>query len=80
MPILLTFPELRDRGMILSRRQVDRLEAMNKFPKRVSLSEARVAWLEVEIDDWIKERIEQRSMALGTLGSGLGRVTPRRRR
>ena len=48
---LLSFPELRERGVLLGRRQVDRLEAEGKFPKRVSVGANRVGWVAAEIDD-----------------------------
>jgi len=30
------------------------------FPKQVSLGAKSVAWVESEVDDWIKEKIEER--------------------
>jgi len=32
---------------------IDRLEAAGKFPKRLRLGQARVAWYENEVYDWI---------------------------
>jgi prophage regulatory protein len=69
MPKLLLFPELKEHGVLLGRRQVDRLEAQGKFPKRVPISERRVGWVEAEVDAYIKKQISSRSTALGTLGS-----------
>jgi prophage regulatory protein len=66
---LLTFDELRDHGVLLSRRQVDRIEKAGKFPKRVPISEARVGWVEDEIIDHVKAKIASRSTGIGTLGS-----------
>lgn len=40
----------------LSDRQISRLEADNRFPKRLPLGPKRVAWLEREILDWIATR------------------------
>lgn len=60
---MLTFPELRDHGVLLGRRQLDRLEAQGKFPKRVHVSEKRVAWIEREIDAYVKKQIAARSAA-----------------
>lgn len=40
---------------------IDRLEAAGKFPVRVTLGQARVAWVESEIDDWIAQRIAERN-------------------
>ena len=47
MSKILTFEELKPRGIPTSRRQVDRLEAEGKFPQRVHISERRVGWLRV---------------------------------
>lgn len=66
---LLTFHELKDHGVRLGRRQVDRLEAKGRFPKRVPIGDARVGWIETEIDAFIEARIAGRSQAAGTLGT-----------
>lgn len=65
---LLTFPELRGRGVLLGRRQLDRLEAEGKFPKRVRISERRVGWLLGEIDDYVAGKIANRSGAVDHAG------------
>lgn len=39
---------------------IDRLEAAGTFPKRVRLGQARVAWVEAEILQWIQARIDER--------------------
>lgn len=57
---LLAFDDLRDHGVMLGRRQVDRLEKLGKFPKRVHISERRVAWVEDEIDEHVRTRINGR--------------------
>jgi prophage regulatory protein len=46
MPKLLLFPELMEHGVLLGRRQVDRLEHKGDFPKRVPIGESRVGWVE----------------------------------
>ncbi|RDC52194.1 AlpA family phage regulatory protein [Acinetobacter sp. RIT592] len=33
-----------------------------KFPKAITLSERRVAWIESDVDQWIAERIVQSTM------------------
>lgn len=43
-----------------SRAHLDRLEAEGRFPKRVRLGRARVAWVEDEVDEWIAERVAER--------------------
>lgn len=60
---LLSFPELRDRGVLHGRRQIDRLEADGKFPKRVPIGANRVGWVASEIEDWVDAAIARRSHA-----------------
>lgn len=60
---MLTFNELKDHGVLLGRRQLDRLEAQGKFPKRVHVSEKRVAWVETEIDAYVRKQIAARPAA-----------------
>jgi prophage regulatory protein len=68
---LVTFDELMETYSILySRRQIDRLEAAGKFPKRVLIGERRVAWVASEIDTYVEQQIAKRSTGIGTLGSG----------
>lgn len=43
-----------------SRAHLDRLEAEGRFPKRVRLGQARVAWVEEEVKEWIASRIAER--------------------
>lgn len=70
---LLSFAELKSKYNIpLGRRQIDRLEAEGKFPRRVPIGAQRVAWIASEIEAFIESRIAKRSEALGTLGSGGG--------
>lgn len=66
---LLTFNELKDHGIRLGRRQIDRLEAKGRFPKRVPIGDARVGWIETEIDAHVKAKITGRSQVAGTLGT-----------
>jgi predicted DNA-binding transcriptional regulator AlpA len=54
------FHELRDRGVLLSRRHVNRLESEGKFPRRVKISSKRVAWVCAEIDDYVDAMIKER--------------------
>lgn len=39
---------------------LDRLEKDGKFPKRVALGQARVAWLEQEVLDWMQRHLDGR--------------------
>jgi prophage regulatory protein len=63
---LLCFPDLRNRGIPLGRRQIDRLEAVGKFPRRVHVSDRRVGWLAEEIDAHIATAIARRSNSVGS--------------
>jgi prophage regulatory protein len=67
---LVTFDELKETYSILySRRQIDRLEAAGKFPKRAPVGERRVAWVASEIEAYVENRIAARSTKVGTIGS-----------
>jgi prophage regulatory protein len=77
-PKLLLFPELTLHGVLLGRRQIDRLEHKGEFPKRVQIGESRVGWVETEIDAYVERKIAGRSTRMGTLGSAKqkGRPSP----
>jgi prophage regulatory protein len=64
------YSELKVLGIHYSRRHLDRLEAEEKFPKRVALGEGRIGWVTAEIIAHVDKQIESRSLAAGTLGSG----------
>jgi prophage regulatory protein len=51
---------LAQRGIAYSAVHLLRLEADGKFPRRIYLSPARVAWIETEIDDYIARCIAAR--------------------
>jgi prophage regulatory protein len=69
MKRILLFSELMERGVRLSRRQIDRLEAEDKFPKRLPMGDRRVGWVAEEIDAHVEQAIASRSTKVGTLGS-----------
>ncbi|MCC5856208.1 MAG: AlpA family transcriptional regulator [Idiomarina sp.] len=48
----------------LSRSYIYKLTKQGKFPERVTLVEGgtAVAWLESEIQDWIKSRVSERNV------------------
>lgn len=52
------------RRTTLSRGQIYRLLACGGFPPAVSLSVGRRAWVDSEINDWIKTRMAERDTAL----------------
>ena len=66
---LLSFPELREHGVLLGRRHVDRLEAEGKFPKRVPIGMRRVGWVTTEIQGWVDAAISARALGAGELAS-----------
>ena len=47
----------------LSRVRRWELERLGRFPRRVKLSVHAVGWVESEIRDWMRERIDARSRA-----------------
>jgi prophage regulatory protein len=55
---ILRFPAVRARTG-LSRVTVWRLEQRGEFPKHLKLSSHIVGWLETDIAEWIRSRIEQ---------------------
>ncbi len=61
---VLSFPELRsEKGISFSKAHLYRLIGCGKFPKPVRLGENRVAFVETEIDAWLKSKIAERNSA-----------------
>lgn len=58
--LLVLYSDLKELGVPYTRQHLARLEAEKKFPKRVQVGEARIAWVEDEIRAWVKARIEAR--------------------
>ena len=51
------------REMVLySPQHVDRLERTGQFPKRVRLGQNQVGWLESEVVDWLRKRLDARDV------------------
>ncbi len=48
--------------VLYSSQHVARQEAAGQFPKRVRLGANRVGWVEDEILDWLRERIDRREV------------------
>jgi prophage regulatory protein len=58
---LLGFDELRTvKGIAYSRSHIYRLIAAGKFVKPIHLGTGRIAFVEKEIDEWIKARVAER--------------------
>lgn len=55
---LLSYGQLRERGITYTKNSLWRLERAGKFPRRVS--GGRVAWVESEIDEYLRARIAAR--------------------
>lgn len=60
-PTLLSYQDLKALGITYSREHLHRLEAANKFPRRIYLSAQRIAWLQSEIERFIADRAAERS-------------------
>lgn len=58
---LINFKQLLDLGVKFSREHLHRLEAANKFPRRIFLSPQKIAWFEDEILDWLEQRAAERA-------------------
>jgi prophage regulatory protein len=60
---ILSFADLRPRGISHHKVTLWRLEKAGKFPKRVHISPGKVGWVEREIEAYIEERIAARGEA-----------------
>lgn len=57
---LLSKRQVREK-VLYSYAHIDRLEAAGLFPKRLRLGQCRVGWLEQEVEDWIKSKLDKRT-------------------
>jgi prophage regulatory protein len=57
---LIPYDALKTKGIELSKTQIYRLERAGTFPRRVSVSVSRYAFVEAEVDQWIADRIAAR--------------------
>jgi prophage regulatory protein len=60
MTVLLDLEDLRKRGIKFTRQHLHRLVRNEKFPAPVKVGENTNAWVETEIDAYIKARIAKR--------------------
>ena len=58
---VLTFVDLKERGIPWSRMHVGRLEAAGKFPMHIDLGENSIAWFEDEIDEFLEAKAAERA-------------------
>ena len=59
-PRLVTFEALAAKGIKVGKQRLWQLEQLNQFPKRISTSPGRYAWLEDEIDAYLAAKIAAR--------------------
>jgi prophage regulatory protein len=57
---LLSHDDLKERGIKYTKVSLWRLERKGRFPKRVNTGARSVAWVESEIDDYLRGLIAQR--------------------
>jgi prophage regulatory protein len=55
-----SYPRLKELGINFSRVHLSRLERAGKFPRRVSISENRIAWVEAELEIFLQARANAR--------------------
>ncbi|MES0179805.1 AlpA family phage regulatory protein [Mesorhizobium sp. M0025] len=60
MQTLIAFSELPSKGIVYSRNYIDRMIKEHRFPKPVFLSPRWRAFVEAELDAWVKARVDQR--------------------
>jgi prophage regulatory protein len=60
---LISYDDLRPKGIPYSKVQIWRLERDGHFPKRVQIGAQRYGWVEAEIEQWIAARIRARDEA-----------------
>ena len=57
----LSFNELKpSKGVPYCRVHLMRLVEQKKFPAPVPVGAGRIAWVEAEVDDWLKAKVAQR--------------------
>ncbi len=59
---IITFDRLRpEKGVPYSRDHLRRMVKAGSFPAPISVGEARIGWIEAEVDRWLDERVSQRT-------------------
>jgi prophage regulatory protein len=62
--IVLSYDDLKKKGIRFSRQWILSLSQRGKFPKPIKLGEASTGFIESEVDDWIAGLIQQRDEAV----------------
>jgi prophage regulatory protein len=57
---VLSYPDLRSKGIPFSKVWIRQLVKLGKFPRPIRLGENRNAFVESEIDQWLRERAAER--------------------
>jgi prophage regulatory protein len=63
MLVILSFEELRPKGVPFSKPHLNRLIRSGAFPRPVKLGPRKNGWILEEIDEWLAERIRARTSA-----------------
>jgi prophage regulatory protein len=64
-PRLIRFPEVKSRTGIDSRQHARKLAERGEFPAPVTFGKRAIAWVDAEIDEWVRQRIAERQAAAG---------------
>jgi len=70
---LLTYQDLRARGIPWSRVHIARLEAARKFPLHIDVGANSIAWFADEIDDFLEMKAAERDAKALTIGDAATR-------
>jgi prophage regulatory protein len=57
---VLDLQDLKARGIKFCRVHLARLERAKKFPRHIDLGRNRIAWIETEIDQWLRAKAAER--------------------
>ena len=62
--VILSYDDLKKKGIRFSRQWILSLSQRGKFPKPIKLGEASTGFIEHEVDEWIENLIQQRDEAV----------------
>jgi len=52
----------------LGRSMIYQMESEERFPRRVNIGVRAVGWVESEVQDWLRQRIDSRRVRAGSSG------------